>query len=800
LPLDIGGETLYNDFFIISMKNEQPIRKDAVETLEFRRVLETTATFCLGSTAREEVMGILPLSGKDEIMRRFSLIREIRRLMHEEIPLGLLPYEDISDLMEKSSPEGAILEGVELLRFLPVLESIEAVISVLAGHEELRNLGEFCSGLTGFPHLLRALDRSVETDGGIKDTASHELQEIRTRIRSLEKKITRRLERITRDSEVSGFLQDDFITKRSGRWVIPVRMDSKGMVEGVVHDVSRTGETAFMEPLEIIGLSNELENLIAEARAEEIRILKHLTGMVRADAGGISSQSQSIVYLDVLHAIASLAEKLRMEEPEINTRSVLRLAGSRHPLLALHKEHNVVPLDLSLGGEHTSMVITGPNAGGKTIALKTAGLLTLMALSGMPVPADPASSFPLLDTVLVDIGDEQSIDADLSTFSAHVSNISSITERAGPQTMVLMDELGTGTDPQQGAAIGCAVLKDLRDRGALTIATTHLVDIMAFTHRTTGMLNAAMDFNQETLTPLYRLVPGEPGQSHALETAEKFGLPHRILDNAKAFLGTSQAEFQSLLAELKERRIAYQSASEKLSEQRTDLEKRELAMKDRISQAEAEHDSILEQAYREASTLVTDIRRKVYDILEEAKREKSRSSLKELEKTGRQIEVELRKFQKEEPSLSISEIHEGGRVFVKSIGRDAEVIAVLAGAGRLRVRAGEKELELPVSSVGPSREKEPERGVTYRVEHREPSSDRITLIGQRVDEALDELEPFLNQASLAGLREVVVIHGMGTGALRRAVRKHLDGHPLVESFRQGEQAEGGAGVTIVRLK
>jgi DNA mismatch repair protein MutS2 len=215
------------------MKNAKPIRKDAVETLEFRRVLEITSTFCLGSAAQEEVMSILPLSEKDEIMRRFSLIREIRRLMHEQTPLGLLPYEDIAGLIEKSSPEGAILEGAEFLRFVPVFESMVGVMAVLAEHEELRNLRDFCSGLTGFPHLLRALNRSVETDGGIKDTASHELQEIRTRIRSLEKKITRRLEQLTRDSEVTGFLQDDFITKRSGRWVIPVRMDSKGMVKGV---------------------------------------------------------------------------------------------------------------------------------------------------------------------------------------------------------------------------------------------------------------------------------------------------------------------------------------------------------------------------------------------------------------------------------------------------------------------------------------------------------------------------------------------------------------------------------------
>jgi DNA mismatch repair protein MutS2 len=779
------------------------VKRSPVEALEFDRVLDIVSTYAHSEAARLAVAALRPLGSVEDIAGRASTVQEIRRLIEEQAPLGFARYEDITGAVERAVIEGAVLEAVDIRAFVPPLEIMSAVFALIASRRDLPRLEGLAARMPGFPGLLESIVRSIDGEGRILDEASHLLYDIRTRLRALEKKISRRLEEITRDPAVGAFLQDGFITRRSGRWVIPVRMDSKGMVKGVVHDVSRSGETAFMEPLEIIGVSNEFENLVAEEKAEEIRILKNLTRLVRDGAGELKEQFEALVSLDVLNGIAGFSELLGAEVPLINEASAVSLVNARHPLLLLHERSErgfgAVPLDLSVGEPDRVMVITGPNAGGKTIAIKTVGLLLLMALSGMPVPADSSSSFPLVGDVLVDIGDEQSIEENLSTFSAHVSNISAILGRAGRDTLVLMDELGTGTDPGQGAAIGSAVLRDLSEKGALVLATTHLIDVVGFVHRSEGMANASMEFDADTMSPLYRLRAGEPGESHAFEVAERFGLPRRVIEFARGLAGTLQSEFHSLLSELKEKRREHAEALEALKNERAELMERSEALKEKLRFAGEEKQAVMERAYREARGVVSDVRRKALEILEKAKQQKSRTALKGLDRAGEEIDGKLREFRKE-PSLSIEDIEEGGTVFVPGIGYDAEVMVVDRKRGRLRVKAADKELELPVAGVGPARGKKQEPGVRLDIDvSEEPVSAELNLIGLRVDEALSRLEPFLNRASLSGIGEVAVVHGVGTGTLRRAVREHLAGHPLVEGVRDGEQYEGGAGVTVVRL-
>lgn len=779
------------------------VKRGTVEALEFDRVLDIVSTYAYGDAARLAVAALRPLQSAEDIAERASTVQEIRRLIGEQAPLGFTRYEDITPAVEKAATEGAVLEAAELRAFVPPLEIMSAFSELLASRRDLPRLEELVARMPGFPGLLESIVRSMDGEGHILDEASHGLYEIRTRLRALERKISRRLEEITRDPAVEAFLQDDFITRRSGRWVLPVRMDSKGMVRGVVHDVSRSGETAFMEPLEIIGMSNEFENLVAEEKAEEIRILKKLTRLIRDRAEELKEHFEALVSLDVLNSIAGFSELLGAEVPLVNEASAVSLVNARHPLLLLHERSErgfrAVPLDLSLGEPDRVMVITGPNAGGKTIAIKTVGLLLLMALSGMPVPADSSSSFPLVGDVLVDIGDEQSIEENLSTFSAHVSNIAAILGRAGRDTLVLMDELGTGTDPGQGAAIGSAVLGDLSEKGALVLATTHLIDVVGFVHCNEGMANASMEFDADTLSPLYRLREGEPGESHAFEVAERFGLPRRVIEAARGLAGRLQAEFHSLVSELKEKRREHEEAVRALEDERNVLRERSEALEEKLRLAGEEKQAIMERAYREARGVVSDIRRKALDILERAKQQKRRAALKELDRAGEEIDGKLREFRKE-PSLSVEDIEEGGMVFVPGIGHDAVVVGVDGKRGRLRVKVADKELELPVEGVGPARGKKQEPGVRFDIDiAEEPVSAELNLIGLRVDEALSRLEPFLNRASLSGIGEVAVVHGIGTGALKRAVREHLTGHPLVEGIRDGEQNEGGAGVTVVAL-
>ncbi|HPK06901.1 MAG TPA: Smr/MutS family protein, partial [Aminivibrio sp.] len=446
-------------------------------------------------------------------------------------------------------------------------------------------------------------------------------------------------------------------------------------------------------------------------------------------------------------------------------------------------------------------VITGPNAGGKTIALKTAGLLLLMALSGIPVPAEETSSFPLLESLLVDIGDEQSIESSLSTFSAHVANISSILVRSGDRSLVLLDELGTGTEPVQGAALACSVLQDLQEKGALVIATTHLTDIVGFVHRRDGMMNASMEFDRDTFTPLYRLKRGEPGQSHALEIARKYGLPGSVIERAQGMIGRMESEFHALLDDLKAQRKRY-------DETLTDLERRERAvdageklLESRRSDWDRERRESLEKAYRVAKDVVAGVKRELNAILEEAKRERSRTSMKKLVAVEGQVERKLREFDTE-AALTIDQVREGETVFVRTIGFDAVARAVDAKTARIRLLAAGKELEVSVTDIARRRGAAPKAAKKPRRKEaeREETPLELHLIGLRVDDALKKLEPFLNHASLDGITEVRIVHGKGTGALMRGVREYLDGHPLVDSFREGEPFEGGGGVTVVRVK
>lgn len=785
------------------------ISDNALRLLEFHKLLRIISKYSHSEASEKAVLDILPLEKREEVETRLGQIEEIRRMAQRDNSLRLSHFSDISPLLVRVRPEGAVLDSKELSQFIPLFSVLSVISSQMRESGDMPFLAKLTSGLSGFPDILRVLQRSVDSDGNVLDSASSVLAHLRGQVRQLEGKVRKKLEELMREERFSSFLQDTFITERSGRWVIPVRMDSKGMVPGVVHDVSRSGETAFIEPIAIIGLSNELENVIAEQKAEEIRILRDISSKIRGEADEIDAQYRIIVYLDLLNSVSRFADELRMQTPALNDSGMIDLAAARHPLLfiALRQSasnQEVVPLDVRLGGENTVMVITGSNAGGKTIAIKTIGLLVLMALSGMPVPADSSSSFPMAKDILIDIGDEQSIENSLSTFSAHVTNVSQILEKAGPESVVLIDELGTGTDPEEGAALACAVLKEIRSKGALFFATTHLTDIKGFVHRTEGMANASMEFDQRSLTPLYKLRVGEPGQSHAIEIAKRYGLPDRIIDSAKAFLGGAKIEFDKLIADLNEKRKRYERGLVELERERTETKEKERALREKLDEAEGLHREILAKAYREASQIIGDVKRGMNALISEMKKmDKAgmRQVAKEVRAREEEVVQKIREYDVTETGApSIDEIRKGDVLFIRSLGYDASVIEVDKKNRRVRVAAAGKEIEADVTDIGFRKGKTPEtKKGSVNVEKTDEVSSRLNLVGMRVDEALSSLEPFLNHASLAGLREVTIVHGFGAGILVKAVREHLTGHPLISTFRRGEKSEGGAGVTVATL-
>lgn len=787
------------------------IPKNTLELLEFDRLLEIISSAGHSEISKQAVLGIAPLFSVDDIRSRFILIEDIRRISCQGAPLRLHVFEDITYLLGRVRPQGALLEASEISAFVPVLDMALEISTQVSELEEFKALSELTRQLTGQPDLLKTIQKSIDADGHIKDSASPALANIRRELRRLEMGIQKKLEEMTRDASLSVFLQDDFITKRAGRWVIPVRMDSKGMVPGVVHDISKSGETAFIEPLSVIHFSNELENLSAEERAEELRILRAISAAIREKADGIAAEFAVIVHLDMLNCIARFADQLHMEVPEISEANTIRLVQARHPLLSLSLEktgsdRKVVPLDLRLGGEETAMVITGSNAGGKTISIKTVGLLLCMALSGMPVPASSSSSFPLVSSLLVDMGDEQSIEGNLSTFSAHIRNIAQILETADATAMVLIDELGTGTDPDEGTALACAVLKELQQKGSLVFATTHLMGIKGFVHRAPNMANASMEFDKTTLTPLYRLRTGEPGQSHALEIARKYGLPDHVVDAAKELLGGGKVELDDLMADLNDKRAEYKQLLEELRRKQTEAEIKEKEISRRIAEAEAKKRELLAEAHKQALDIVSDIKRQMRLELDEIKKKEKKviqEKIKEVELKQRQITETLAQYAMDESgTLSIQDIHVGDMVFVQSLGYDGAVSGIMAKADRVKVISGSKEILVPVSDIRikKGRAVAENKGKTLPQDAPDETvPSRINLVGMRVDEALSRLEPFLNHASLAGFREVTLIHGYGTGILAKAVREHVTRHPLIKQFRHGDPSEGAGGVTIVTL-
>jgi DNA mismatch repair protein MutS2 len=804
------------------------IKNETLRILEFDKVLSIVAGFAKSDATRLEIETLRPLPERGEIELRFGQIEEIRRLAQLGVPLRIDPFQDLAPVMEMVRPAGAVLDPRDLVLFLPVLRTLAAVARQFAYRTDIPLLKELAGHIKGFPAILEPLEAAIGEEGDILDSASKLLFELRSRKRGLTARIRKRLEEIVRERQTAIFLQDDFITQRGGRWVIPVRMDSKGMVPGVVHDVSNSGETAFMEPIEIIGIANELENLAADEKAEQIRILRQICQWIREELGEMENEFRTLVQLDLRNSIATFADMLGAEVPTISDLPVIRLKEARHPLLVLLQRERggreVVPLDLTLGEQGMGvtspaptdhfgepgvdnqmngaqvMVITGPNAGGKTIAIKTTGLLLLMALSGIPASAASTSVFPMVNSLLVDIGDEQSIEESLSTFSAHVSRIAAILGAADARTLVLLDELGTGTEPGQGAAIACAVLHDLKEKGALVLATTHLSDIIGFVHRTEGMVNSAMEFDRRTLTPLYRLKSGEPGESHALEIARRYGLPDRVIAFAQGMVGRMEADFHALLAELKDLGRRREVKLRELEQRELLLHEREMQLEESRAEATRKQRESLEKAWHEAKDIVSGAKREVNAILEQARREKGRLAKKEMEEAERRVDERLRELHPED-FLSAEQLESGMVVFVKSIGYDATVTAIDRKHGRLRVRAGRMDMEIQLSEAAPQRGKKAEPRNLSRKEDSEAAEPReIKIIGHRVDDALPDLERFLNRISLEGGGEARIVHGKGTGALMRGVRHYLDGHPLVAEYRKGEQFEGGDGVTVVTIR
>jgi DNA mismatch repair protein MutS2 len=728
-------------------------------------------------------------------------------------PMG--NFQDIRGDIRLAAVEGSNLEPAAFRRIHQVLDLAAWIYRFfLENGSDFPMLQEVSAPLVPIPALVQEISKSIDLKTlEIRDQASPSLATIRRKMGRARERLRRELEALLERLWRTGVLQERLITMRQGRWVLPVKETHRHGIKGVLHDQSASGATVFVEPLEILEVNNRVRRLEADERHEIEKVLRGLTDLVRASRTDLEQNLEVLACLDCFHAMALTSKELNQHEPAVNTRGLLKIKEGRHPLLALRKDmpSGVVPLDLSIGDGLNTLVITGPNAGGKTVALKTVGLLALMVSCGLHIPADPDSQIPVFNRIFAHVGDAQSIEMDLSTFSAHVRGIKKIVDEAAPGDLVLIDEIGTGTDPQEGAALAMAVLEFLTSRGTLTIVTTHQGALKAFAHQTHGIANASMAFDSKTLTPTYRFCPDIPGSSYALEIAKRMGLTDTIITRSRSLMGRQAHRLEDLILQL-------QDQIEQNKQLQRDLEAQELALAELTKQYQEQSDLLAHEARQlrhKAAEEARAIIRQANAAVEKAIRtvrekggtrqaiREAKAFIQEEQETLRK-ELEAASFEEESQREDrvTGRVRAGNRVYWTRGGVLATVLSdedatghVLIASGNLKVRAPKVELTQP---RGP--EKAPP-GLRSDVAVPFPDKVRteIDIRGIQVDEALEAVDRFVNDALLADLTEVRIIHGVGTGALRNSVIPFLKRHPLVQATIPGGVRQENLGVTIAKI-
>jgi DNA mismatch repair protein MutS2 len=737
----------------------------------------------------------------------------LHRQLQGNLPLALA--NDIRPSLDHLSVEGSHLAGTEVYLVVEQLKAALAIRDTLlkSAQAGLREAGR---SLPDVRNLVRFLDGKVSAAGQLEDRCSTDLLRIRRQIASLSSRLEAELRAIVSRSEVSRGLQDTFIALRNNRHVLPVRIDAQGMVDGIVHALSSSGATVYMEPLSTVPLNNELVRLKEQEEVEIQRLLLEFSDLLRSRLGELRGLLRDLGELDLMQARAILAEEMDGIDPDFvaegsSQGTLLLLSSARHPLLerALRDSgRELIPLDLSLEREAPVLVVSGPNTGGKTVALKTVGLLSLMAQSGLKIPAKEAR-LPLFRKVLIDIGDHQSISDSLSTFSARMANISDMAREIAGPALVLLDEVGSGTDPEEGAALGASIIDFFRRRGALVLATTHQQGIKAYASHTAGVTNGSMEFDEDSLRPLYRLRSGVPGRSGGLDMAERLGLPGDIVRQARALLPRQREILDSYLRSLQnlqeelEKKLAEAEEAARMSRQR-DMERER--SESRLSQ---EREIRFARSLEETSALM---RREWESLLGEIsdresekrlRREMQRRESDLLESARATLPVDLVPNRSVPSRRGMLSLAPGAKVRILSLGLEGTVERV--DADRVTLRSGSKVVQARREDLETTEEPPPGKptlppGVHLTRAHEPEMKNELNLTGRRVEEALALLDKFLDDASLSALSPLRIIHGLGTGRLRAAIRKFLETHPQVEGFSEAGEREGGGGATVVRLR
>lgn len=787
------------------------------KALELDKILEMLAGQTGCEKAKALALALTPTDDYEESCRRMQMTSDASQLMARFGAPSAAGLRDCESSLARAA-RGAGLTAGELLEIARTLQTVRLMSEwKRQSSDQATTLDDLFYRLTPNRQLEQAILDAIISEDEIADTASHDLADIRRKIKGAGQRIRDQLEKIIRSPSLSKFLQEPIITQRDGRYVVPVKAECKNEIKGLVHDTSSSGATFFIEPMAVVEANNEIRTLQAAEHQEILRILAELSAQAGAFARPLIDSCEAAAIIDLQFAKARLAYRMKASVPQITRDRAIVLKKARHPLIDPQK---IVPVDISLGREFDTLVITGPNTGGKTVALKTLGLMTLMAHCGLMLPVADGSSVSVFNHVLADIGDEQSIEQSLSTFSGHISNIISILKIAGEGSLVLLDELGAGTDPIEGAALAVAIIERLRELGVRLAATTHYAEIKMYALQTEGVENASCEFDVETLSPTYRLLIGVPGRSNAFAISSRLGLEESVIQRARDYVSTENTRFEDVISSLEQTRRQLEQERQAAQALRAESQQLKTAAATEAKRLTAEREKLLEQARQEARSLVertkaqTDI---LLNELEELKKQKDKEEFSKLTAQARAgYKGSINKLREMADPVSRREdesyvlpraLKAGDTVIIADINTEGTVVSGPDANDQYLVQAGIIKTKVPATGLRLVEDagrrvtvngRRTQRNVTSKVDRN--VSTQVDLRGMAADEAIIELDRFLDNAMLTGVKTVTIIHGKGTGVLRAAVQERLrKQRKLVRSFRPGTYGEGEAGVTIAEL-
>ncbi|HBY56953.1 MAG TPA: endonuclease MutS2 [Candidatus Atribacteria bacterium] len=790
--------------------------KHTLSVLEFHKIKKLLKELVVSATGEQIVEKITPLTDREQVLTVQRETTEMREIILYEGTPPFTRLEDVNIELKKSEIKGAILDATKILKILKVLTTSRLVKKfLLKTKEKYPLIKERANKINTFPELEKEITNCIGEDGVVLDRASSSLKKIRREIINKEQTIKKRLESIIRSSQFATIIQEPLVTIRQDRYVIPIKQERKGKFPGIVHDKSDSGATLFVEPLEIVELNNTLRQLVKEEEKEVLKILQKLTTLIGEKAQEIYYSFLNLGEIDFINARAMLANKMDAIEPKINQGGFINLVQARHPLL----KGNVVPINIILGKDFNILIITGPNTGGKTVTLKTVGLLSLMAQCGLHIPANKGSEVAVFQEIFCDIGDEQSIEQNLSTFSSHMKYIVQILKKANSKSLVLLDELGAGTDPTEGAALGMAVLEFLNKEKVNVLATTHHDSLKTYAYLTKGVCNARVEFDEKTLKPTFQISIGLPGKSCAFIIARRLGLAQDVVLRAQSFLTQEKVKVDNLIEKIEQDKKLIEQEMELIKISREETFKIKKELQEELDEIREKKVEIFRKTYQEAEKILKETQSKVENIIENLgkKRLINKKSKSPLLKELREINEEIKtKLIIEEESIKNRDIKVGNYVRVKSLNKKGIILAISEKSGKCKIQIDNMKIIVPIFDIEkieksdklgenfiPTRDDVSKRSAgqdNFYLSKIKTFKNELSLRRFNVEDAKLILEKYLDDAYLLGISPVYIIHGKGKGVLREEVRKLLDNIPYVKSFKPGDANKGGIGVTVVYLK